>query len=177
MEYKGRAQEDERLVYGKNPVAELLKSGSGVDTVFLADTLPPAVAGYYMALAKETGAVAKQVRAAKLRSICGVDSHQGVAAFAASVEYATLDDLLQRAAGRLPSQIHQVADGSLGIGLDAVQTPPDDGLGHAAVHFSVRHIAHLASLLFCLYDKGGGRRGIWTLSPFCSKRKQPRRFM
>ena len=27
MEYKGRAQEDERLVYGKNPVAELLKSG------------------------------------------------------------------------------------------------------------------------------------------------------
>lgn len=85
--------------------------------------------------------------------------------------------LLQRAAGRLPSQIHQVADGSLGIGLDAVQTPPDDGLGHAAVHFSVRHIAHLASLLFCLYDKGGGRRGIWTLSPFCSKRKQPRRFM
>ena len=111
MEYKGRAQEDERLVYGKNPVAELLKSGSGVDTVFLADTLPPAVAGYYMALAKEAGAVAKQVRAAKLRSICGVDSHQGVAAFAASVEYATLDDLLQRAADQQHAPFLVLADG------------------------------------------------------------------
>ena len=104
-------QEDERLVYGKNPVAELLKSGSGVDTVFLADTLPPAVAGYYMALAKEAGAVAKQVRAAKLRSICGVDSHQGVAAFAASVEYATLDDLLQRAADQQHAPFLVLADG------------------------------------------------------------------
>ena len=111
MEYKGRAQEDERLVYGKNPVAELLKSGSGVDTVFLADTLPPAVAGYYMALAKEAGAVAKQVRAAKLRSICGVDSHQGVAAFAASVEYATLEDLLQRAADQQHAPFLVLADG------------------------------------------------------------------
>ena len=111
MEYKGRAQEDERLVYGKNPVAELLKSGSGVDTVFLADTLPPAVAGYYMALAKEAGAVAKQVRAAKLRSICGVDSHQGVAAFVASVEYATLDDLLQRATDQQHAPFLVLADG------------------------------------------------------------------
>ena len=48
----------ESLVYGKNPVAELLKSGAGVDTVLLAEGMAPAVAAYYTALAKEAGAVA-----------------------------------------------------------------------------------------------------------------------
>ena len=40
-----RAAEDtpknESLVYGKNPVTELLKSGSGVDTVLLAEGMAP----------------------------------------------------------------------------------------------------------------------------------------
>ena len=44
---------NESLVYGKNPVTELLKSGSGVDTVLLAEGMAPAVAAYYTAMAKE----------------------------------------------------------------------------------------------------------------------------
>ena len=47
---------NESLVYGKNPVTELLKSGSGVDTVLLAEGMAPAVAAYYTAMAKEAGA-------------------------------------------------------------------------------------------------------------------------
>ena len=38
---------NESLVYGKNPVTELLKSGSGVDTVLIAEGMAPAVAAYY----------------------------------------------------------------------------------------------------------------------------------
>ena len=34
---------NESLVYGKNPVTELLKSGSGVDTVLIAEGMAPAV--------------------------------------------------------------------------------------------------------------------------------------
>ena len=41
------------LVWGKNPVTELLKSGGAVDTVYLTDSIPQPVAGYYTALAKE----------------------------------------------------------------------------------------------------------------------------
>ena len=52
---------NERLVYGKNPVAELLKSGAGVDTVLLAEGMAPAVASYYTARAKEAGAAVKRV--------------------------------------------------------------------------------------------------------------------
>lgn len=32
---------NESLVYGKNPVTELLKSGSGVDTVLIAEGMAP----------------------------------------------------------------------------------------------------------------------------------------
>ena len=54
-------QKNESLVYGKNPVTELLKSGSGVDTVLIAEGMAPAVAAYYTALAKEAGATVKRV--------------------------------------------------------------------------------------------------------------------
>ena len=33
---------NESLVYGKNPVTELLKSGSGVDTVLISESMAPA---------------------------------------------------------------------------------------------------------------------------------------
>ena len=68
---------NESLVYGKNPVAELLKSGSGVDTVLLAEGMAPAVAAYYTALAKEAGAAVKRVHPNKLRLMTGTESHQG----------------------------------------------------------------------------------------------------
>lgn len=87
-------EEEARLAYGKNAVTELLKSGAGVDTVFLQDTMNAPQAGYYTAIAKEAGAVVKRVHAAKLRGMCGTDAHQGVAAWAAGIEYQTLDALL-----------------------------------------------------------------------------------
>lgn len=92
------------LVYGKNPVAELLKSGAGVDTVLLAEGMAPAVAAYYTALAKEAGATVKRVHPNKLRMMTGTESHQGVAAFASEIAYATVEDLLEaaRAKGEPP---------------------------------------------------------------------------
>ena len=85
------------LVWGKNPVTELLKSGRPADTVYLADSLPASAAGYYTALAKQAGAVVKKVPAHKLQKLCGGAEHQGVAARAAEVEYAALEDLLAAA--------------------------------------------------------------------------------
>ena len=93
------------LVWGKNPVTELLKSGRPVDTVYLADSLPGNAAGYYTALAKQAGAVVKKVPGNKLQKLCGVSAeHQGVAARAGEIEYASLEDLLAaaRAKGEPP---------------------------------------------------------------------------
>lgn len=99
------------LAYGKNAVTELLKSGAGVDTVFIQDTMNPAQASYYTALAKEAGAVVKRVHTTKLRGMCGTESHQGVAAYGASVTYQTLDALLQQAAEKNEPPFLVLADG------------------------------------------------------------------
>ena len=105
------AQPSERLVYGKNPVAELLKSGAGVDTVLLAEGMAPAVASYYTALAKEAGATVKRVHPNKLRQLSGTDSHQGVAAFASEIAYAEVDDLLAAARTRGEAPFLVISDG------------------------------------------------------------------
>ena len=110
MEEKDRA-EGTSLVYGKNPVTELLKSGKGVDTVMLAESMPPPVAAYYTALAKEAGAVVKRVHPNKLRALTGTDSHQGVAAFASEIGYAAVSDLLAAAAARGEPPFIVLADG------------------------------------------------------------------
>ena len=65
-----------------------------MDTVLLAEGMAPAVAAYYTAMAKEAGATVKRVHPNKLRLMTGTESHQGVAAFASEIEYATVEDLL-----------------------------------------------------------------------------------
>lgn len=104
-------QEESRIVYGKNAVTELLKSGVGVDTVYIAEGMAPAVASYYTALARGCGAVVKRVHTAKLRALCASESHQGVAAFASEVEYATVDQLLALAEQRGEDPFLLLADG------------------------------------------------------------------
>ena len=108
MEGKQQSQE---IVYGKNPVVELLKSGAGVDTVFVSEGMAPAQASYYTALAKQAGAVVKRVHANKLKQLCGTETHQGVAAWASLMEYATLEDILARAAEKGEPPFIVLADG------------------------------------------------------------------
>ena len=73
---KAPAEQDTALVWGKNPVTELLKSEAGVDTLLLADSMEPRMAGYYTALGKAAGAVIKRVPAGKLQKLCGTQDHQ-----------------------------------------------------------------------------------------------------
>ena len=102
---------NESLVYGKNPVTELLKSGSGVDTVLISESMAPAVAAYYTALAKEAGAAVKRVNPNKLRLMTGTESHQGVAAFASEIAYATVEDLLAAAKAKGEPPFLVLSDG------------------------------------------------------------------
>ena len=116
-------QKSESLIYGKNPVTELLKSGSGVDTVLIAEGMAPAVAAYYTALAKEAGATVKRVHPNKLRLMTGTESHQGVAAFASEIEYATVEDLLAAAKAKGEPPFLVLSDG--------IEDPDQSGAGHA----------------------------------------------
>ncbi|MEG1781806.1 MAG: 23S rRNA (guanosine(2251)-2'-O)-methyltransferase RlmB [Oscillospiraceae bacterium] len=101
----------DEVIYGKNPVTELLKSGNGVDTVFVADNLNPNVQSFYMALAKECGAVVKKIHPLKLKSLCGSENHQGVAALASSIEYVSLESILALAKEKGESPFIILCDG------------------------------------------------------------------
>ena len=139
-----KAAKNESLVYGKNPVTELLKSGSGVDTVLLAEGMAPAVAAYYTAMAKEVGAAVKRVNPNKLRLMTGTDSHQGVAAFASEIEYVTVDDLMENLRGMNYYDIKDIqyaiaeTNGKISVFMkpdsqpatckDVNNVPPDNGM-------------------------------------------------
>lgn len=90
-------EQTSEIIYGKNPVTELLKSKGNVDTVFVADNLNPSVQNYYIALAKDCGAVVKKVHPLKLKTLCQSENHQGVAALASTAEYVSLQEILQKA--------------------------------------------------------------------------------
>lgn len=85
----------ENIIFGKNPVMEALKSDRTVDTVFIAGS--GSIYGKISAMAKEKGAVVKNVNEQKLLSLCGSVAHQGVAAICACVEYSTVEDILEGA--------------------------------------------------------------------------------
>ncbi|MFQ7003262.1 MAG: RNA methyltransferase substrate-binding domain-containing protein [Ruthenibacterium lactatiformans] len=81
--FEHKTEQDPTIVYGKNAVTELLKSGAAVDTVFVQDTMNAAQAGYYGHRPRggRYRACTRPLRA------CGTEGHQGVAAWAASVDY------------------------------------------------------------------------------------------
>ena len=69
------------------------------------------MAAYYTAMAKEAGAAVKRVNPNKLRLMTGTESHQGVAAFASEIEYATVEDLLAAAKAKGEPPFLVLSDG------------------------------------------------------------------
>ena len=104
-------EQKSEVIYGKNPVTELLKSKAGVDTVFISESLNPSVQNYYTALAKECGAVVKRVHPMKLKSLCQSENHQGVAAYASTVEYVTIGQILEVAQKKGEAPFVVICDG------------------------------------------------------------------
>lgn len=90
-------EEDEKentgLIAGRNPVIEALKAGKSLNTIFVSSEGGGSL-GLICKMAKEKGIVVKQVSDAKLSSMSGGASHQGVIASGACAEYATVDDIL-----------------------------------------------------------------------------------
>lgn len=80
------------IITGKNAVLEALKSDMTVDTVYVS---PGKDLGALIKLAKEKGAVVKNVDSAKLAQIANGKHAQGVAAQIACAEYCTVEDILE----------------------------------------------------------------------------------
>ncbi|MBQ3055547.1 MAG: 23S rRNA (guanosine(2251)-2'-O)-methyltransferase RlmB [Oscillospiraceae bacterium] len=93
-----------QMIEGRNAVHEALRAGRVLDKVFLSRTDDDSMLGFLGAKAKEAGAVVIRCDKRKLDQMSETGSHQGVIAFAAAREYATIEDVLARAqdSGRPP---------------------------------------------------------------------------
>lgn len=84
------------LIFGRNAVLELLKSGRSVNRIFIAEGSREGSIQKIFSLAKTAGVIVESVSRDKLDKLCG-GRHQGVAAKAAAVNYSTLEEILNLA--------------------------------------------------------------------------------
>lgn len=137
-----------RVLYGVNPVRELLRAGrkgddGGISELWLLEggTRAPAFAELER-LGRAAGAALRLAPRARLDKLAGTDRHQGVVAVVADFRYAELPDLLAaaKASGRPPLLV--VLDGvedphnlgaiirsALALGAHGVVIPRDRAVG------------------------------------------------
>ena len=86
----------EDLIFGRNAVTELLKSGHSVNKILMTEGSHDGSIQKIFALAKAAGVVVEFTSRDKLDKLCG-GRHQGVAAYAAAMNYSTLEEILELA--------------------------------------------------------------------------------
>ena len=102
---------EESLIIGRNAVAEALRSGRSIDSLYIArDSRNGALAGL-IAKARAKGLAVKEADVRKLDEMCGHARHQGVLAVAAVKDYASLDDVFALARERGEAPFIILADG------------------------------------------------------------------
>lgn len=102
MEAEPKRREEPRelpddVLVGRNAVTEALKSGRGINKLWIASGDREGSVSEIAALAKERGIVVQYVERGKIESLAGGHRHQGVLAYVAPVPYAELDDILKAA--------------------------------------------------------------------------------
>ncbi len=85
------------VLVGRNAVTEALKSGRGINKLWIASGNREGSVAEIAALAKERGIVVQYVERAKIEALAGGHRHQGVLAYVAPVPYAELEDILKAA--------------------------------------------------------------------------------
>jgi 23S rRNA (guanosine2251-2'-O)-methyltransferase len=170
-----------RVVYGVNPVRELLRAGGAITELWLADGARGATAEIER-LARGGPARVRAAPRSRLDELAGTDRHQGVVALVADFAYEDLDDLLAaaRATGEPPLLVvlDQIEDPqNLGaiirsahaLGAHGVVIPRDRAAGVTAAvakasagaveHTRVARVTNVAQALETLKEAG-----VWSVA-------------
>ena len=110
---------EENQIEGRNAVTEALRAGRPLDKVYLAAGETSAALSRIAAMAREAGAVVVMADRRRLDQLAQGRAHQGVVAICAAHEYATLEDLLDRA--------EEAGEPPLLVLLDEIADPPNLG--------------------------------------------------
>ena len=140
--------EDESVIVGRNPVMELLKSGRGVEKLYIQKGEREGSITKIFAEAKKRGIVISEVDKKRLDEISFGNAHQGVAAVASSVEYKTVEEIVLSAREKGEAPLIVVCDGvedphNLGAIIRCA-----DGAGAHGVIVSKRHCPVIGQTVF-----------------------------
>ena len=86
---------DDNIIFGRNPVIELLKAHHSINKILIADGANDGSIKKITALAIDNKINVEFVSRHKLDRISDHQNHQGVIAFAAPVEYSDLDEIIE----------------------------------------------------------------------------------
>ncbi|MCC8028648.1 MAG: 23S rRNA (guanosine(2251)-2'-O)-methyltransferase RlmB [Lachnospiraceae bacterium] len=100
MEHTDYTDEQELIIEGRNAVLEAFRSGRTVDKLFVLDGCRDGSVLTIVREAKKQGAILNFVSRERLDQMSETKKHQGVIAHAAAYRYASVDDILHRAADR-----------------------------------------------------------------------------
>lgn len=92
-------QVEQEIIVGKNPVIEALKSGRSVNKVMVSQQLNEKMSQQLQKLSKTADTIVQKVPKQKLDQLSS-DNHQGVIAYVAAYQYASLEDLFAKAKER-----------------------------------------------------------------------------
>ena len=173
-----------RVVYGVNPVRELLRAGGeGIAEVWLGQGTERGKAGSELArLARQRGAKVREAPRLKLDRLAGSEHHQGVVAVVGDYRYRELEEVVALARTRSEPPLLVVLDGiedpqNLGaiirsahaLGAHGVVIPKDRAAGvtpavakvsaGAIEHCAVARVTNLSQALEALKDLG-----VWTVA-------------
>ncbi|MBQ9545181.1 MAG: 23S rRNA (guanosine(2251)-2'-O)-methyltransferase RlmB [Clostridia bacterium] len=102
---------DDRTVFGRNPVTELLRSDAEVEKVFIRSGAPEGSLKMIAALAVKKGIPVCEASKAKLDAMCGGANHQGVAAVSSGIDYVSAEDVLAFAGEKNEKPFIVICDG------------------------------------------------------------------
>lgn len=172
-------QAREGVICGRNAVLELLRGERTVDKICIQKGEREGSILQIEALAREKGVPVVDAEKQKLDSMAGPLKHQGVVAFAAEKEYATLDGILEIAKERGEAPFILLCDGiddpgnlgalircAEGAGVHGVVIPKRRSVGLTAAvarssagaleHMAVARVTNLSAAIDALKE-----RGVW----------------
>ena len=98
------------IIEGRNPISEALKSGREIDKILVAKGDKNGSIIKIISDAKKRGIVIQEVDRAKLDTMSNTKNHQGVVAYVAAAEYASVDDILASAKAKGENPFIIIAD-------------------------------------------------------------------
>ncbi len=86
---------NEDIIFGRNSVIELLKSGRNINRILIAEGNRDASIQKIISMAKEKKIIFEIISRERLDKISGNQNHQGVIAYTTPIEYSTLEEILK----------------------------------------------------------------------------------